>query len=184
MIETFLAVVGVLFAFETPRRKFLSIFGGEHQSAQDCSMPSSAALSEHDRDLAISFRSLFAESGIFRLYQGHDFMLPLAQEAIRPLYTVVETWTDEAHYFVHPELRSKQQTFIKAVNELSEQIVLFTVPDGNGNVSVITRNMDPENLPEHVRAEAKAIDAKLQPFLQSHEQLLAKCNELFLIGSR
>ena len=137
-----------------------------------------SALSDHDRQLAKSFRSLFADSGLIRLYQGHDFLLPLKKEATAPLYTVVETWTDEAHYFVHPRLRNKQAAFIKAANELASEVVRYTVPDGRGNVSVVTRDMDPENLPSHVRNEAKAIDAKLPEFLRTHEELLAVCNKL------
>jgi quinol monooxygenase YgiN len=135
-------------------------------------------MSDHDRQLARIFRSLFADSGMLRLYQGHDFLLPFKKEATVPLYTIVETWTDEAHYFVHPRLRSKQATFIKAANELAGEVLRYTVPDGQGNVSVVTRDMDPENLPSHVKAEAKAIDAKLPEFLRAHEALLALCNEL------
>lgn len=139
---------------------------------------SHGALSEHDRQLTKNFRALFADSGLIRQYQGHDFLLPLRKEATTPLYTVVETWTDEAHYFVHPKLRKTQASFIKAATELANEIVQYTVPDGNGNVSVITRDMDPENLPPHVRNEAKAIDAKLPMFLRTHEELLALCNKL------
>lgn len=175
-----LAVVGILFAFEAPRRKFLSTIGWQSSSAPvpTSSHASHGALSEHDRELAKSFRALFADSGLFHLYQGHDFLLPLRKEATVPLYTVVETWTDEAHFFVHPELRNKQAIFIRAANELANEIVRYTVPDGNGNVGVITRHMDPENLPSHVRDEAKAIESKLPAFLQAHEELLAKCNEI------
>lgn len=175
-----LAVVGILFTFEAPRKKFLSTFGWQSSSAtvSASSLTSHGALSDHDRELAKSFRALFADSGLFRMYQGHDFLLPLQKEATVPLYTVVETWTDEAHFFTNPELRNKQAIFIKAANELAGEIVRYTVPDGNGNVSVITRHMDPENLPSHVRDEAKAIDTKLPAFLQAHEELLAKCNEI------
>ncbi|MES2014183.1 MAG: hypothetical protein V4445_10550 [Pseudomonadota bacterium] len=62
--------------------------------------------------------------------------------------------------------------------ELAGEIIRYTVPDGNGSISVITRQMNPENLPEHVRAEARAIDAKLPAFLQSHEALLITFNRL------
>jgi hypothetical protein len=175
-----LAVVGIVFAFETPRTKFLSILG-RRSSPEPAATPvaqAQGALSSHDRGLAKSFRALFADSGIFREFQGHDFLLPLRKSATIPLYTVVETWIDEAHFFTHPELRNKQAIFIAAANELASEIVRYTVPDGNGNVSVITRQMDPENLPAHVQAEAKAIDAKLPAFLQSHEGLLATCNRL------
>ncbi|MDO9150555.1 MAG: hypothetical protein Q7U33_04170 [Methylotenera sp.] len=174
-----LAVVGIVFAFEAPRTRFLSTFGwSPSKPAEVPNTKASHALSSHDYELAKSFRSLFADSGLLRELQGHDFLLPLRKAATVPLYTVVETWTDEAHFFTHQELRSKQAIFIAAANELAEKIVLYTVPDGNGNVSVITRQMDPENLPEHVRAEARAIDAKLPAFLQSHEVLLAACNRL------
>lgn len=175
-----LAVVGIVFAFEAPRTKFLSMLGWQ-SSSKTAVIPGAEgqdALSSHDRELAKSFRSLFADSGLFRDFQGHDFLLPLRKAATVPLYTVVETWTDEAHFFTHPELRSKQAIFIAAASELAGEIVRYTVPDGNGNVSVITRQMDSENLPEHVQAEAQAIDAKLPAFLQSHEVLLAACNRL------
>lgn len=175
-----LAVVGIVFAFEAPRTKFLSVLGRQPSSKTTVihGAEGQDALSSHDRELAKSFRSLFADSGLFREFQGHDFLLPLRKVATVPLYTVVETWTDEAHFFTHPELRSKQAIFIAAASELAGEIVRYTVPDGNGNVSVITRQMDPENLPEHVQAEAQAIDAKLPAFLQSHEMLLAACNRL------
>jgi hypothetical protein len=175
-----LAVVGIVFAFEAPRTKFLSVLRW-HSSSKTAKLPSSQVtdvLTSHDRQLAKNFHSLFADSGLFKEFQGHDFLLPFRKTATVPLYTVVETWTDEAHFFMHPELRSKQAIFITAANELAEEIVRHTVPDGNGNVSVITRQMDPENLPEHVRAEARAIDAKLPAFLQSHENLIAACNRL------
>lgn len=139
---------------------------------------SQRALTAHDRQLVQRFRALFADTGHLRQYQGHDFLLPFRKQALAPLYEVVETWTDEAHYFVHAKLRKKQAAFIKAANELSSEIVRYTVPDGNGNVSVITRDMDPENLPPEVRAEAKAIDAKLPAFLRTHEELLTLCNKL------
>lgn len=176
----FLAIVGIVFAFEAPRAKFLAMFGRQSSSKTAEAFGSKVPdpPTNHDRELAQSFRSLFAGSGLFREFQGHDFLLPFRKAATVPLYTVVETWTDEAHFFTHPELRSKQAVFIAAANELAEEIVRYTVPDGNGNVSVITRHMDPENLPEHVRLEARAIDAKLPAFLQSHEELLAACNLL------
>lgn len=176
----FLALVGIVFAFEAPRTRFLSILGWQ-PSSKPAEVPGEKApdaLSSHDCELAKSFRSLFADSGLFRELQGHDFLLPLRKAATVPLYTVVETWTDEAHFFTHPELRSKQAIFIAATNELVEQVVRYTVPDGNGNVSVITHQMDSESLPERVREEARAIDAKLPAFLQSHEVLLAACNRL------
>lgn len=175
-----LAVVGIVFAFEAPRTKFLSLFGCKPSARTPATHSSKAPdrLSAHDRELASSFRSLFADSGVFREFQGHDFLLPLRKSATVPLYTVVETWTDEAHLFTDPELRAKQSIFIAAANELAEEIVRYTVPDGNGNVSVITRQMDPENLPDHVREEARAIDAKLPAFLRSHEELLAICNRM------
>lgn len=135
-------------------------------------------LSEHDQKLVVAFRGLFAESGLLQLYLRHDFLLPLKREALVPLTTIVETWTGESHYFVDSRLRSKQKTFIQAANELADEIARYTVPDGRGNVSVITREMDPENLPSHVREEAQAIDAKLPAFLQAHEELLALCNKL------
>ena len=176
----FLAVIGIVFAFEAPRKKFLSMLGLQPSSnttaAADWRV--SDPPTSHDRELAKSFRSLFADSGLLREFQGHDFLLPLRKVAIVPLYSVVETWTDQAHLFTHSELRSKQADFIAAANELAEEIVRYTVPDGNGNVTVITRQMDSENLPEHVRAEARAIDAKLPAFLQAHEVLLAACNRL------
>lgn len=173
-----LAIVGIAFAFETPRTKFLSMIGRDSslEPAAISISQAQASLSSHDRELAKNFRSLFAESGCFKEFQGHDFLLPLRKSAIVPLYTVVETWIDEAHFFIHPELRDKQAIFIEAANELANEIVRYTVPDGNGNISVITREMDPENLPAHVRIEALAIDAKLPAFLQSHEALLAACN--------
>lgn len=175
-----LAVVGIVFAFEAPRTKFLSLFGRKPSPRTPATHSSKVpgTVSSHDRELARSFRSLFTDSGVFREFQGHDFLLPLRKSATVPLYTVVETWTDEGHFFTHPELRAKQSIFIAAANELAEEIVRHTVPDGNGNVSVITRQMDPENLPEHVREEARAIDAKLPAFLRSHEELLAICNRL------
>ena len=175
-----LAVVGIVFAFEAPRTKFLSVLG-QQPSLKTTVIHNAGGqdvLSSHDRELAKSFRSLFADSGLFREFQGHDFLLPLRKIATVPLYMVVETWTDEAPFFTHPELRSKQAIFIAAASELAGEIVRYTVPDGNGNVSVITRQMDPENLPKHVKAEAQAIDDKLPAFLQSHEMLLAECNRL------
>jgi len=39
-------------------------------------------LSDHDRKLVQIFRGLFAESGLIRLYQRHDFLLPLKREAV------------------------------------------------------------------------------------------------------
>lgn len=175
-----LAIVGIAFAFETPRTKFLTMLGwrASAPSAATSQGTTVSALSGHDRELAKTFRSLFADSGLFREYQQHDFLLPFRAKATAPLYTVVETWTNEAHYFTHQELRLKQAAFIKAANELAAELVRYTVPDGRGYVSVITRDMDPENLPAYVRDEAKAIDAKLPAFLQSHEQLLATCNRL------
>lgn len=173
-----IAVLGLLFAFEAPRRKFLSLFRLNKRSNLD--MPPSnstiATLSEHDRTLIKNFRSLFADSGILRMYIGHDFLLPLRKEATVPLYTVVETWVDEAHLFSNPELRELQLAFISAANELSSKIVGNTVPDNNGNISVITSRMDPENLPQHVKDEAASINAKLPLFIQTHEALIAKCN--------
>lgn len=139
---------------------------------------SRSSLTPHDRQLAQSFRALFADAGHIRQYQGHDFLLPFRKQALAPLYEVVETWTDEAHYFVNAKLRKKQAAFIEAAHELSSEIVRYTVPDGNGNVSVITRDMDPENLPPEAREEAKAIDARLPAFLRTHEELLALCNKL------
>lgn len=175
-----LAVVGIVFAFDAPRTKFLSMLGWQPSSKTAEALGSKVPdpPTSHDRELAKSFRSLFADSGLFREFQGHDFLLPLRKAATVPLYTVVNTWADEAHFFTHPELRSKQAIFIAAANELAEEVVRYTVPDGSGNVSVITRHMDPENLPEHVRVEAQAIDAKLPAFLQAHEGLLAACNRL------
>ncbi|MGE4242020.1 hypothetical protein [Ramlibacter sp.] len=87
-----------------------------------------SALSDHDRKLAQIFRGLFAESGLIRLYQRHDFILPLPREAVVPLTTIVETWTDESHYFVDRRLRAKQELFIKSVNELANEIARYTVP--------------------------------------------------------
>lgn len=175
-----LGLFGILFAFEAPRTWFLDMIGWRRllKPTEVVGAKAPDALSSHDRGLAKCFRSLFADSGLFRELHGHDFLLPLREAVTVPLYTVVETWTDEAHFFTHPELRSKQAIFIAATNELAKEIVLYTVPDGNGNVSVITRHMDSENLPEHVRAEARAIDDKLPAFLQSHEVLLAACNRL------
>lgn len=172
-----LALLGIFFAFDAPRNKFLSMLGKQAGTPSSASTRADA-LTHHDQNLVLKFRGLFADSGLYRLYQGHDFLLPLKKEATAPLYEVVETWTDEAHLFSHPELRTKQLEFINSANELATEIVRYTVPDGNGNISVITRQMDPENLAPHVRAEAKAIDAKLPAFLQSHEELLAICNRL------
>ena len=132
-----LAVVGIVFAFEAPRTKFLSVLG-QQPSLKTTVIHNAGGqdvLSSHDRELAKSFRSLFADSGLFREFQGHDFLLPLRKIATVPLYMVVETWTDEAHFFTHPELRSKQAIFIAAASELAGEIVRYTVPDGNGNVS-------------------------------------------------
>ncbi|WP_144656362.1 hypothetical protein [Achromobacter dolens] len=168
IIGVILAILGLIFAFERPRKEFLALFG----------ILGPLPLSEHDQALVKEFRALFADSGLFRLYKNHDFLLPLSQRATSPLYTVVETWIDEAHFFVNSDLRAKQFIFIKAAKELAEEIIRYTVPDGNGNITVISRHMDPENLPPHVLDEAKAIDAKLPAFLQAHEDLLTKCKDL------
>jgi len=137
-----------------------------------------SSLTDHDRQLIQSFRALFADAGLIRLYQEHDFLLPFKKHALIPLYEVVETWIDEAHYFSNAKLRKKQAAFIKAANELATEMIRYTVPDGRGNVTVITPNMNVENLPPHARVEAKAIDAKLPAFIQAHEELLALCNKL------
>lgn len=139
---------------------------------------SQGILPDHDRKLAQKFRGLFAEPGLIQQYQGHNFMLPLRREAVAPLNEVAEIWTDESHKFADQRLRLKGEAFVKAATELALEIAHHTVPDGHGNVSVITRHMDPENLPAHVRDEAKAIDAKLPAFLRAHEELLALCNAL------
>lgn len=172
-----LSVAGLLFAFETPRQRFVSWF----RRLPVCTTPHTSArttLSDHDRQLVKSFRALFAESGLFRVYQGHDFLLPLKREAVVPLYTVVETWTDETHYFSNPELRAMQAAFLAAANELAAEIVRYTAPDEHGNVSVIPRHMNSDNLPSYVRDEARSIDVKLPAFLKSHEDLLALCNRI------
>lgn len=104
--------------------------------------------------------------------------LPLRREAVAPLNTIAETWTDESHKFADERLRPKAEIFVEAATELALEIARYTVPDGRGNVSVITRDMDPENLPVHVREEAEAINAKLPAFLRAHEELLALCNKL------
>src|SRR5690606_8428093 len=102
-----LAVVSIMFAFEAPRKKLLSMLGWQPSSkaAEVLSSKAPDPLTNHDHELGKSFRSLFADSGLFQEFQGHDFLLPLRKAATVPLYTVVETWTDEAHFFTHPELR-------------------------------------------------------------------------------
>lgn len=174
-----LAVLGIVFAFEAPRRGLLSVFCRQlTPPVQEApNSPSRITLSDHDRQLIENFRALFAESGHLRMYQSHDFLLPLKREATVPLYTVVETWVDEAHFFSNQELRCRQIAFIKAANELAFEIIRYTVPDDNGNISVIMRDMDPHNIPSYVRNEANSINAKLPAFLKSHENLLALCNK-------
>lgn len=185
-IEFILFVIAVVFAglwianpsanYEPYAALFGLLFGGGVELLRRFKSPQ--VLSDHDRKLAQTFRGLFADSDLICLYQQHDFLLPLKREAVVPLNAIVETWKNESHYFVDKRLRAKQMVFVKAANELAHEIARYTVPDGNGYVSVITSQMDPENLPSHVRDEARAIDAKLPAFLRTHEELLALCNKL------
>jgi len=136
------------------------------------------SLSEHDKQLVQAFRALFAQSGLIKHYKEHDFLLPFKRDYLTPLYEVVECWSDESHSFSNAELQEKKLAFFAAANALSEEIVRYTVPTGNGYVGVITRDMDPENLPQHVKSEAKAIDEKLPAFVQAHEELIQLTNKL------
>ncbi len=134
--------------------------------------PGPGTITGHDKELFMSLKSLFSDSGIIKYYKEHDFLLPLNRNYIAPLYTVVECWGDESHNFVNPSLQEAKVRFCLAANALAEKISRYTVPDRNGNLSVITRDMDPENLPDHVREEAKEIDSKLPEFVESHEALV------------
>ena len=147
---------------------------GEHffEWAKGKVAPGPVVITDHDKVLFRSFKSLFCDSGIIRYYKEHDFLLPFNRNYIAPLNTVVEHWDDESHNFVNASLQSAKVRFFLAANALAEEISRHTVPDGNGNVSVITRNMDCENLPDHVRQEAKKIDSKLPEFVESHESLV------------
>jgi hypothetical protein len=140
--------------------------------------PLTPSLTEHDKNLIANFRALFAESGLIRYYRETDFMLPFKQTALAPLYTFVETWNDEQHRFNNPELRAALEIFSKAATDLADEVVRYTVPDGRGHVTVLTRGMDPESPSEEVRNEAKAIDAKVPAFIEAHEKLVALCNRL------
>jgi hypothetical protein len=135
-------------------------------------------LGEHDKTLFASFKALFSDSRVIKHYKEHDFLLPLRQSNLTPLREVVEQWEDESHNFVNPSLQQAKVAFLKAANALSEEVNRYTVPTDNGSVSVITRDMDPENLPVHVKAEAKAIDARLPAFVQTHEELIRIGNSL------
>jgi hypothetical protein len=185
IIETILFVVTIVFTglwIAYPSANFESFSALFGLLGGGCDLlrrfKSQGGLPDHDRKLAQEFRGLFAESGLIQQYQRHDFMLPLKREAVVPLNVVAEIWTDESHKFVDQRLRPKGEAFVTAATELALEIARYTVPDGSGNVSVITRHMDPENLPTHVRDEAKAIDAKLPLFLRTHEELLTLCNKL------
>lgn len=76
IIGLFLAAIGILFAFEMPRSKFLRFFGYKTSSLTR----TNHSLSNHDRKLVKIFRSLFAEPGLIQIYQQHDFLLPLKRK--------------------------------------------------------------------------------------------------------
>jgi len=147
---------------------------GEHffEWAKSKIAPGPGAITDHDKELFKSFKSLFSDSGIITYYKEHDFLLPFNRNHMAPLTTVVECWGDESHNFVNTSLQEAKLRFFSAANALAEKISRYTVPDRNGCLSVITHDMDRENLPDHVREEAKEIDSKLPEFVESHEALI------------
>jgi hypothetical protein len=150
-------------SFEWLKRRFIS---------------GSDVMTEHDKDLFNSFKALFSDSGIIKHYKEHDFLLPFSRSYLAPLYEFVELWGDESHNFINPSLQKFKVKFSMAANALTAEVTRYTVPDSNEYVSVITRGMDPENLPDHVKIEAKVIDSKLPEFVRSHEELIRFGNSL------
>ncbi len=134
--------------------------------------PDAGVMTDHDKELFRSFKALFSDSGIIKYYKEHYFLLPFSRNHLTPLTTVVECWNDESHSFINAHLQEAKIRFLLAANALAEEISRYTVPDGNGCVSVITRDMDRDNLPSHVKVEAQEIDSKLPEFVQSHEHLI------------
>ena len=134
--------------------------------------PDAGVMTAHDKELFKSFKALFSDSGIIKYYKEHHFLLPFNRNHLTPLTTVVECWNDESHNFINGPLQEAKIRFLLAADALAEEISHYTVPDGNGSVSVITRDMDHDNLPNHVKVEAKEIDSKLPEFVQSHEHLI------------
>ena len=128
-------------------------------------------LTPHDHRLFAEFKSLFADRYLIPIYQSHDFLLPFRKTAVDPLYTVDAIWSDAAHSFNNKALERKRVAFVRAASELAQEIARGTIPKG-AYVTVIPREMDPENLAEWVKQDAQAINAKLPAFIQAHEELL------------
>lgn len=128
-------------------------------------------LSPHDQRLFAEFKALFADAFLIPAYQSHDFLLPFRKVSVDPLYTVDAIWRDAAHSFNDKALEKKRVAFVRAASELAQEIAGKTIPKGDF-VTVIPRDMDPENLADWVREDARAINAKLPAFVQAHEDLL------------
>ncbi|WP_440531809.1 hypothetical protein [Variovorax sp. YR566] len=128
-------------------------------------------LTPHDHRLFAEFKSLFADSSLIPVFRSHDFLLPFRKAGVDPLYTVDAIWGDAAHSFNDKALEGKRVAFVRAASELAQEIARGTIPKG-AYVTVIPREMDPENLADWVKQDAQAINAKVPAFIQSHEELL------------
>lgn len=135
-------------------------------------------ITAHDRNLFSEFKNLFSNTGLIKYYKEHDFLLPFPLQHITPLYKVVEHWNDEAHNFTNSTLQKAKIDFVTAAHELAYVISQYTVPTGDGSVSVVTRDIDPENIPPNIKNEAKNINEKLPSFITFHEKLISLGNSL------
>ena len=136
-------------------------------------------LNEHDQHLFNEFRALFSDRSLIQIFRDHDFLISFRREYMAPLQTVVAVWDDAAHAFTNRKLEEKRVTFVKAATELAMMIWNNTVPSyGGDHITVIPRDVDPENLPEHIRQEAREINALVPPFVAAHEDLIRTANGL------
>ena len=136
------------------------------------------SLSEADKQLFQAFKALFSEKNLIPYYKTNDFLLAFRRSHLDPLYEVNNQWGDEAHNFANEAMQERKRAFYDAAKELTEAVLKYTIPDGRGNVTVIPLKVDQENLPPHIREEAKAIDAKVPAFIQAHEELMKIGNRL------
>lgn len=136
-------------------------------------------LTPHDEKLFQKFRGLFSDHGYIRAYREHDFLSLFHRDYVKPLFEVVETWSDAAHMFSNQALEKKRVDFVKAATDLGLKIAQYTTPtDGNTHVTVFPRGADPEKPPDWVRREAEEINAAVPAFVKAHEDLLMLGNSL------
>lgn len=133
----------------------------------------------YDITLFERYKSLFVENGVAEFYRQHDFLGSFKEEFWRPLSDYIDTWNTPDHEFADKQLQKAHKDLYEKAEKLGFAIAKYTVPIGKeGHLrSVKPDSLPPGPTPEHIKNEAKEINALVPGFFEAHSKFIRLANQ-------